>query len=97
MLRHPGVLLLDEPTAGVDAGFEDTIYSLLHRMQAERGTSILLISHDLSVVYRYAHHVLCLNTKVVCQGSPREALNPAALAALYGESGYYRHEHDQGR
>jgi zinc transport system ATP-binding protein len=97
MLRHPGVLLLDEPTAGVDAGFEDTIYALLRRVQTERGTTILLISHDLSVVYRYAHHVLCLNTTVVCQGSPREALNPAALATLYGETGYYRHEHDRGR
>jgi zinc transport system ATP-binding protein len=96
MLRHPDILLLDEPTAGVDAGFEDTIYSLLHRLQAERGTALLLISHDLSVVYRYAQHVVCLNKSVVCQGRPVEALNPAALTALYGESGYYRHDHGAG-
>ena len=94
MLQHPDVLLLDEPTAGVDAGFEDTIYSLIRRVQGERGTTVLLISHDLSVVYRYAQRVLCLNTSVVCQGSPVEVLNPEALAVLYGDPGYYRHDPD---
>jgi zinc transport system ATP-binding protein len=97
LLRRPTVLLLDEPTAGVDAGFEQTIYALLHRIQQERGTALLLISHDLSVVYRYAQRVLCLNKSVVCQGSPVEALNPQALATLYGEAGLYHHEHGPGR
>jgi zinc transport system ATP-binding protein len=92
MLQHPEVLLLDEPTSGVDAGFEDNVYSLIHRVQTERGTTVLLISHDLSVVYRYAQQVLCLNTNVVCQGTPVEALTPDALAVLYGDSGYYRHD-----
>jgi zinc transport system ATP-binding protein len=93
MLRHPGVLLLDEPTAAVDAGFEETVYAVLHRVQQERGTALLLISHDLNVVYRYTQRVLCLNKAVVCQGPPMEALNPAALATLYGEAALYRHEH----
>jgi len=94
MLRDPDVLLLDEPTAGVDVGFEDNVYALLHRMQVERGTTLLLISHDLSVVYRYAQSVLCLNKTILCQGKPDQALTPTALATLYGESGYYRHQHD---
>ncbi len=92
MLQHPDVLLLDEPTAGVDAGFEETIYALLHRVQTERGTTLLHISHDLSVVYRYAQQVLCLNKSVVCQGAPVEALTPEALAALYDQPGYYHHD-----
>ncbi|HUA20254.1 MAG TPA: metal ABC transporter ATP-binding protein [Bryobacteraceae bacterium] len=96
LLQHPEVLLLDEPTAGVDTGFEDSIYALLHRVQMERGTTLLLISHDLNVVYRYAQRVLCVNRTVVCQGTPVETLNQDALAALYGESGYYRHEHEAG-
>jgi len=96
LLEHPGVLLLDEPTAAVDVGFEDTIYALLHRVQLDRGTTLLLISHDLNVVYRYAQSVLCLNRTVVCHGTPVEALNPEALATLYGESGYYRHDHEAG-
>jgi zinc transport system ATP-binding protein len=92
MLDRPGVLLLDEPTAGVDVGFEDTIYALLRRVQTERGTAMLLISHDLSVVYRYAENVICLNSSVVCQGPPVEVLNPEALTALYGDTGFYRHD-----
>ena len=93
LLEKPTVLLLDEPTAAVDAGFEETVYALLHRVQMERGTALLLISHDLSVVYRYAQRVLCLNKSVVCQGAPVEALNQQALASLYGESSFYHHEH----
>jgi zinc transport system ATP-binding protein len=93
LLEKPDVLLLDEPTAAVDAGFEETVYALLHRVQTERGTALLLISHDLSVVYRYAQRVLCLNKTVLCQGAPLDALNPQALATLYGESSFYHHEH----
>jgi zinc transport system ATP-binding protein len=96
LLQKPSVLLLDEPTAAVDAGFEETVYTLLHRVQIERGTALLLISHDLSVVYRYAQRVLCLNKSVVCQGPPVEALNPQALATLYGEARFYQHEHGPG-
>jgi zinc transport system ATP-binding protein len=96
LLQKPSVLLLDEPTAAVDAGFEETVYTLLHRVQMERGTALLLISHDLSVVYRYAQRVLCLNKSVVCQGPPVEALNPQALATLYGEASFYQHEHGPG-
>ena len=94
MLEHPDVLLLDEPTAGVDVGFQDTIYSLIRRVQSERRTTILLISHDLSVVYRYAQNVLCLNKSVLSHGPPVEALTPEALAVLYGDTSYYRHDPD---
>jgi len=93
LLQQPSVLLLDEPTAAVDSGFEETVYALLHRVQTDRGTAMLLISHDLSVVYRYAQRVLCLNKSVVCQGPPVEALNPQALTTLYGEASFYHHEH----
>lgn len=95
LLQKPTVLLLDEPTAAVDAGFEETVYALLHRVQMERGTALLLISHDLNVVYRYAQRVLCLNKSVVCQGPPLETLSPQSLATLYGETGFYQHEHHE--
>lgn len=91
IMNHPEVLLFDEPTAGIDVGFEETIYTLLHRLQDERGTTLLLISHDLEIVYRYAEHVLCINKKMVCHGRPRDVLNPRELANLYGEGGFYHH------
>lgn len=91
MLNHPDVLLFDEPTTGIDVGAEETIYNLMHRLQDERGTTIILISHDLNIVYRYAQQVLCLNKKMVCHGPPAKVLNPEDLVRLYGEGGFYHH------
>ncbi|MDP3710795.1 MAG: metal ABC transporter ATP-binding protein [bacterium] len=91
MLDHPDILLFDEPTAGIDVGFEETIYHLLRKLQKERGTTVLLISHELNIVYKYADSVLCLNKKMICHGSPAEVLNPQELAGLYGEGGFYKH------
>jgi len=95
LIRHPDILLFDEPTAGIDIGFEETIYTLLHKLQKERGTTLLLISHDLNVVYRYADKVICLNKEMVCHGRPKDVLNPEELAALYGEGAFYGHNHEQ--
>jgi zinc transport system ATP-binding protein len=96
MINHPDVLLFDEPTAGIDVGFAETVYTLIHRLQKERGTTILLISHDLHIVYRYANKVLCLNKEMICNGPPREVLNAKELALLYGEGGYYEHTREGG-
>jgi ABC-type Mn2+/Zn2+ transport system ATPase subunit len=82
MLNHPEILLFDEPTAGVDIGFEETIYLIMDRLREERGTTILFISHDLGVVSRHASHVLCLNKNIVCYGTPVDVLNSTALARL---------------
>lgn len=91
MLNHPDVLLFDEPTTGIDIGAEETIYNLMHRLQDERGTTIILISHDLNIVYRYAEQVLCINKKMICHGPPAKVLSPEELAKLYGEGGFYHH------
>lgn len=91
LVSHPDVLLFDEPTAGIDIGAEETIYNIIHRLQDERGTTVLLISHDLNVVYRYAQNVLCINKKMICHGHPQEVLKTEDLSRIYGEGGYYHH------
>ena len=93
ILGHPNVLLFDEPTAGIDIAGEDTVYNLLHKLQDERGLTILLISHDLHIVYRYANSVLCLNRQQLCFGEPRKTLTNEQIAKLYGESAFYHHGH----
>lgn len=93
MLDHPDALLFDEPTAAVDVGFADTIYAIMRRLAEERGTAILLISHDLNVVFRYAANVLCLNRRLLCHGPPAEVLTPRELERLFGEVALYRHDH----
>lgn len=94
LLGDPDLLLFDEPTAGIDIGGEEGVYELLHRLQKERGLSLLLVSHDLSVVYRYAKNVLCLNRRSLCFGPPSKVLAPKTLEALYGAgSTLFHHDH----
>ena len=94
ILDNPDVLLFDEPTTGIDVGGEETIYNLLKKLNDEMALTILLISHDLNIVYKYADSVLCLNKEKICFGSPREVLDPQALIKLYGgEARFYKHEH----
>lgn len=93
LVGKPTVLLLDEPTAGVDDPGQERLNELVHRVQVEEGLTVLLISHDLSVVYRYATEVLCLGRKRTCSGPPEEVLTPALLSELYGEAvGYHVHD-----
>lgn len=95
LIGKPDVLLFDEPTTGVDMSGEQTVYSLLERLQRETGLTILLVTHDLSIVYRLSASVLCLNHHLVCFGPPREVLTPQSLRQLYGtDIKYYRHTHD---
>ena len=94
LIGEPNVLLLDEPTASVDEPGEEHIYELIHRLQDERNLASIMVSHDLSFVFRYATTVLCLNRQRVCFGSPRDALSHDVLEKLYGESvGFYDHNH----
>jgi len=94
LIGNPQVLFFDEPTTGIDIGGEETIYSLLHKFWKERNLTILLITHDLNIVYKYSTDVLCLNKKAICFGTPREILFPENLEKLYGtEIKFYKHSH----
>jgi len=94
LIDDPEILLFDEPMAGIDIEGEETIYNLLSQIEKERNLAIILITHDLSVVYKFADSVLCMNKKVICYGSPQEALTPQKLSQLYGgEIKLYKHVH----
>jgi zinc transport system ATP-binding protein len=94
LIGSPNMLLMDEPTASVDEPGEEHIYELINRLQTEHNLASIMVSHDLSFVFRYATKVLCLNRQKVCFGSPMDALTPEVLAKLYGEAvGVYRHDH----
>jgi zinc transport system ATP-binding protein len=94
LVDEPQVLLFDEPTSGIDIGGQETIYSLLHRFWQERNLTILLVTHDLNVVWEHANNVLCLNKDYVCYGKPNEVITPKTLEELYGTGvRFYKHEH----
>lgn len=88
---NPDVLLFDEPMVGVDIEGQESIYSLLERINKEKGLTILLITHDLNIVYRFATNVLCLNKTRLCFGPPQD-LTQEKLSQLFGAKiGFYSH------
>jgi len=94
LVDNPEVLLFDEATYGIDIGGEETIYSLLHNFWEERNLTILLVTHDLDIVYEHANNVLCLNKEKMCYGEPTNILTPQNLQKIYGTGiKFYKHIH----
>jgi zinc transport system ATP-binding protein len=94
LLSRPELLLLDEPTAGVDAPGEETFYDLITAIQKRHHMTVILVSHDLSMVYRHAHRVYALNGVVCCEGTPEEVMNADSLKQAFGlHVSPYHHHH----
>lgn len=93
LLDDPQILLFDEPTENVDIGGQESIYTLLHHLQDTTGISLILVSHDLQIVYKHANSVLCLNEKQICYGEPKDALTHETITELFGEHTIYHHNH----
>ncbi len=90
---QPELLLLDEPAAGIDFQHQGDFYALIEQINQRTGMTVLLVSHDLSVVTSVAHHVLCLNQgRIQCEGAPREILAGEMVAQIFGaDKGVYAH------
>ena len=96
ILENPNVLLFDEPTADVDIFGQESIYKMISHLHETLDLTVLLISHDLSIVYQYATNVMCLNHQKLCYGVPGEMLQAEHLQSLYGgERGFYSHTHGE--
>ena len=94
LVDEPKVLLFDEPTSGMDVGGQETIYSLLHKFWQERDLTILMVTHDLNIVWEHADNVLCMNKKTLCYGKPRQVITPEELEKVYGTGvRFYEHKH----
>jgi len=95
LISRPNILLFDEPSTGIDIKAEEKIYSLLKDLKEKEGLSLLLVSHDLNIVYNFSDNVLCLSKRGFrCYGKPKEALSPSALTKLYGgKVKFYQHSH----
>ena len=92
LAQQPKLLLLDEPATGIDVGVRVQFYALIERLRAEQGMGVLIVSHDLSVVSRYATRVVCIHHRLICTGAPDEVLQMPVLEALYGHPvGVYTH------
>jgi zinc transport system ATP-binding protein len=82
---EPEVLLLDEPTAGVDLAATEDFYQQIHQLQDDLDLTLVMVSHDVGVVSKHVHQIACLNRVLVAHGRPEEALTPDALRCMYGK------------
>jgi zinc transport system ATP-binding protein len=91
LMGRPSVLLFDEPTAGIDEPGEENLYAMISRVRAEERLAVVLVSHELSVVYRMAERVLCLTRGRARLGRPLEILTPQGLREVYGAPVAFHH------
>jgi zinc transport system ATP-binding protein len=98
LVGDPNALLLDEPTAGVDEPGQEQINELVSILQRDHALTVLFISHELTVVSRYATNVLCLSRGVACFGPPRTVLTRDLLRDMYGTDMHFHvHGHADDR
>ncbi len=73
---EPEVLILDEPTAGLDPAGRDEILDLVARMHRERGITVILVSHSMEDVAKYVDRIIVMNHgQVAFDGAPREVFH----------------------
>lgn len=95
LIDKPKLLLMDEPAMGVDIEGEKKFIEILKHLNEEHKVSVILVSHELSLLYNLVQKILCLNKKMFCFGDIKNALTIEVLKKLYGEEHSYRlHTHE---
>jgi zinc transport system ATP-binding protein len=98
-LGRPDLIVLDEPTAGVDVSGEIRMYQLIGELRDQLQCAVLLVSHDLHLVMSQTDQVLCLNQHLCCSGLPESVSQHPEYLALFGQQAaqsiaVYAHNHD---
>ncbi|MEM0908873.1 MAG: metal ABC transporter ATP-binding protein [Pseudomonadota bacterium] len=99
LLVKPQLLMLDEPTQGLDQKGAAAFYQLIESVRQDTGCAVLMVSHDLHVVMAASDRVVCLAAgQVCCEGTPEDVASAPAYRQLFGEGpdgalALYRHHH----
>ncbi|WP_034915405.1 zinc ABC transporter ATP-binding protein ZnuC [Erwinia sp. 9145] len=99
LLNQPQLLVLDEPTQGVDVNGQVALYDLIDQLRHELACSVLMVSHDLHLVMAKTDEVLCLNQHICCSGTPEAVSQHPEFISMFGSQGaeqlaIYRHHHN---
>ncbi len=101
LLEKPQILVLDEPTTGLDQPGSAAFYHQIEEIRQSLGCAVLMVSHELHVVMSASDRVICLNGHVCCHGTPDVVASAPEYRALFGTGtrgalALYRHDHDHG-
>ena len=83
LCRETHILLLDEPTAGLDLPAQQQFMELLVRLKEQLGLSVIFVSHDVNVLARFADEMVCINRTMHLHGKPQEVLGSEKLKEAY--------------
>lgn len=99
LVGPPELLILDEPTTALDPETRDIFYPLIEELNRLYGTTIVLITHDIGVIGKYARQLFYLDKKTVFAGTFKDFCNSTAMAGLFGPMSQHVicHQHDQTR
>lgn len=85
LAQHTDLLLLDEPTTFLDVSHQVEVLDLLTDLNRRRGTTVVMVLHDLNLAARYADHLIAIsNGNVHAAGEPADVLTPEMVAAVFG-------------
>lgn len=95
LVSEPELLILDEPTVGIDAESTKNFYNLLEKLNKEMGITIIMVSHDIGVVTKQVTQLACLNKELYFHGTPDEFdQSEKLIQKTYGvEMGLVTHHH----
>jgi manganese transport system ATP-binding protein len=94
--QEPKLLLLDEPTTGVDAATEDTLCAIVRELVHE-GLPVMVATHDLDRVDEWFDRLLVIDRRVLALGTPREVVDSGTYTAIREHThthGHLRHDHE---
>lgn len=99
ILNAPQVLVLDEPTQGLDQPASAAFYRLIESLRYDLGCAVLMVSHELHVVMSATDRVICLNGHICCEGTPDVVTAAPTYRELFGTGtggalALYRHDHN---
>lgn len=99
VVNQPDLLILDEPTQGLDQQGSADFYRQIEDLRNDTGCAVLMVSHELHVVMSASDRVICLNGHVCCEGAPDVVSSKPEYRALFGTGtkgtlALYRHVHD---
>ncbi|MCL5257845.1 MAG: metal ABC transporter ATP-binding protein [Patescibacteria group bacterium] len=92
LLQHPDLLLFDEPTSGLDIFGAESIYIKLKNLSRDFGRTLILVSHDLSVILKISDRVICLNQTICCVGPTNELSDETIKKLYHQEVNLYGHQ-----
>ncbi|MBN6334704.1 zinc ABC transporter ATP-binding protein ZnuC, partial [Escherichia coli] len=84
LLNRPQLLVLDEPTQGVDVNGQVALYDLINQLRHELDCAVLMVSHDLHLVMAKTDEVLCLNQHICCSGAPEVVSMHPEFISMFG-------------